>query len=157
MNAINEAHSALAELRRAGGRLRMDGAKLIVDWARARIPALADRLRAAKPELMEIIAAKMPEATTGIVADALRIFNGRIIPDEDDLDPDMSERLAMINKVLEQRDEKARVAFTRTEVESCAIGLRQHAGSHPAIDTMLARLNAAKKSALPWQTLAARM
>ncbi len=98
-----------------------------------------------------------PEPLTDIFADALRIFNGRIIPDEDDLDPDMSERLAMINKVLEQRDEKGRVAFTRTEVESCAIGLRKHAGSHPAIDTMLARLNAAKKSALTRQTLAARM
>ena len=97
------------------------------------------------------------EPLPNIFADALRIFNGRIIPDEDDLDPDMSERLAMINKVLEQRDEKGRVGFTRSEVESCAIGLRQHAGSHPAIDTMLERLNAAKKSALPWQTLAARM
>ena len=98
-----------------------------------------------------------PEPMPDIFADALRIFNGRIIPEEDDLDPDMSERLAMINKVLEQRDEKGRVAFTRTEVESCAIGLRKHAGSHPAIDAMLPRLEAAKKSALTWQTLAARM
>jgi len=156
MNAINEARAALAELRRAGHRLRLDGAKLIVEWAGARIPALADRLRAAKPELLEIIAAETPEAAPDLVLDALGIFGGRIIPDDDDLDPDIRGRLAMINKVLEQRDEKGRAAYTRSEVESCAIGLRAHRGLHPSIEAMLARLETAKESALTWQALKAR-
>jgi hypothetical protein len=91
-----------------------------------------------------------------LVAIALRIFPGsRILPD-DGLDADMHNRLAAIERVLAQRDWKNRVAYTRTEVESCAIGLRRHRGTHPAVDAILERLDAAKKNALTWQVLAAR-
>jgi hypothetical protein len=96
------------------------------------------------------------DAMPDLVAIALRIFPGsRILPD-DGLDADMHNRLAAIERVLAQRDWKNRVAYTRTEVESCAIGLRRHRGTHPAVDAILERLDAAKKNALTWQVLAAR-
>ena len=68
----------------------------------------------------------------------------------------MLDRLAMIEGILEQRDGKGRAAYTAAQVESCRIGLHQHAGAHPLIDAMLARLIGAKKTALTWQVLAAR-
>ena len=68
----------------------------------------------------------------------------------------MHDRLATIDRVLARRDGKGRVAYTRSEVESCAIGLRRHAGAHPDIDAMLHRLNEAKKTALGWQELSRR-
>lgn len=86
---------------------------------------------------------------------AARIFGGRIIPN-DGLDADMHDRLESIDKVLAQRDSRGRISYTGTEIESCAIGLRRHAGAHPRIDAMLSRLEAAKKNALTWQAMARR-
>jgi len=102
-----------------------------------------------------LAASVTPEVQSNLVAAALRIFGGRILPD-DGLSADMHDRLATIERVLAQRDRKGRVAYTRSEVESCAIGLRRHAGTHPAIDGMLHRLNEAKKTALGWQELSRR-
>jgi len=89
------------------------------------------------------------------VAAALRIFGGHIMPD-DGLDADMHDRLEKIDNVLAQRDSRGRISYTGTEIESCAIGLRRHAGTHPRIDAMLSRLESAKKDALTWQVMAGR-
>ena len=136
MTAPHDAETALAELRRLGGKLRLDGEKIIVDWPAKSIPALAERLRAAKPELRAML------ADNGLPGD----------------EPDctMQDRLAMIGAILAQRDDRGRVAYTASQVESCRIGLRQYAGTHPTIDVMLARLNAARKNALSWRMIVAR-
>lgn len=95
------------------------------------------------------------DAGVDIVAAALRIFGGRIIPD-DEIDADIHDRLASIENVLAQRDSRGLISYTRTQVESCAIGLRRHAGTHAKIDTMLLRLDEAKKSALTRHDIAGR-
>ncbi len=97
------------------------------------------------------------EPAEGFLPIALQVSPGRRILPDDGLDADMRDRLAAIERVLAQRDGKNRVAYTRTEVESCAIGLRRHAGTHPAVDAILERLDTAKKNALTWQVLAARL
>ena len=96
-----------------------------------------------------------PPEWDALIASARRIFNARIV-NADELDEDMRDRLAMIDAILAQRDDKGRSSYTGTQVESCAIGLRRHAGSHPAIDVMLARLLAAKKNALSARNLRSR-
>lgn len=90
-----------------------------------------------------------------LVEMACRILNATIGPD-DDLDPDMRDRLNMIEVILCQRDMRGRINYTASQIESCAIGLRRHAGTHPDIDAMLHRLNEAKKTALGWQELSRR-
>lgn len=86
----------------------------------------------------------------------LRTFNGQIVPD-DDADPEVWSQIDTIETILNQRDVKGRISYTRSQVDSCFIGLRGLAGTHPAVDAMLARLEKAKKSALTWTSLAARM
>jgi hypothetical protein len=140
MTARQEAEATLAELRRIGGRLRLVGEKVMVDWPGARVPALAARLRAAKTEVRAI----------------LIVQNGTKAPESDDLDDDIRERLQKIDAILEQRDQWGRVAYSQSQVEACIIGLRRSAGAHPTIDAMLHRLNEAKKTALNWRELATR-
>ena len=79
-----------------------------------------------------------------------------MLPD-DDLDGDMREGLRLTDAILAQRDEKGRVAYTQSQVDSCIIGLRGSAGTHPEFDAMLHGLKEAKKAALSWRTLAKRM
>ena len=74
----------------------------------------------------------------------------------DEPDCTMRDRLAMIGAILAQRDDRGRVAYTTSQIESCRIGLRQYAGTHPTIDVMLARLNAARTNALTWRMIVAR-
>ena len=92
-----------------------------------------------------------------LIEAAARMFNATIIPDEEEADDaDLRERLAMIAAVLDQRDEQGRIAFTRSEVESCRIGLARYGGTSKAADAMLLRLAEAKRKALTWQVIAAR-
>jgi hypothetical protein len=90
-----------------------------------------------------------------VIETARRLFNAELLPD-DGLDADMHDRLAMIENVLAQRDSRGLISYTRTQIESCAIGLRRHAGTHAKIDTMLLRLDEAKKSALTRHDIAGR-
>ena len=74
--ARREAHAVLDELHRLGGRLRLDGEKVIVNWPGARVAALAERLRAAKPELRAMLT---PFATVDeLAAAAAKLFNGKV-------------------------------------------------------------------------------
>ena len=153
----DDAKAAVDELQRIGGRLRLDGEKLIVDWPQKSIPELASRLRAAKPELRAMLAAAPGGGPdwSSLIATAQRLFNAELLPD-DDLDADMRERLTMIDAILCQRDNRGRINYTASQIEACAIGLRRHAGTHPDIDAMLHRLNEAQAMALGWRELARR-
>ena len=93
-----------------------------------------------------------------LVEAAARMFNATILPDDEAEadDDDLRERLAAIGAILDQRDERGRIAFTGSQVEACRIGLARYAGTGKAADAMLLRLAEAKKSALSWQTLAGR-
>lgn len=92
-----------------------------------------------------------------LIEAAARMFGATAIPDEDEEDDaDLCERLAAIGAILDQRDERGRIAFTGSQVEACRIGLARYAGAGKAADAMLTRLAEAKKSALSWQTMAAR-
>ena len=92
-----------------------------------------------------------------LIEAAARMFNATIIPDEEEADDaDLRERLAMISAVLDQRDEQGRIAYTRSQVEACRIGLARYAGTSKAADAMLRRLAEAKGKALTWQVIAAR-
>jgi hypothetical protein len=93
-----------------------------------------------------------------LIEAAARMFNATVIPDEAEEadDDDLRERLAAIGAILDQRDDKDRAAYTRSQVESCRIGLARYGGTSKAADDMLTRLAAAQKSALSWQTMAAR-
>ena len=85
------------------------------------------------------------------------MFGATIIPDEEEADDaDLRERLAMIAAVLDQRDEQGRIAYTRSQVEACRIGLARYGGTSKAADDMLTRLAEAKRKALTWQVIAAR-
>jgi hypothetical protein len=93
-----------------------------------------------------------------LIEAAARMFNATVIPDDEAeaADTDLRERLAAIGAILDQRDERGRIAYTRSQVEACRIGLARYGGTGKAADSMLARLAEARKSALSWQTLAAR-
>jgi hypothetical protein len=93
-----------------------------------------------------------------LIEAAARMFNATILPDDEAeaADTDLRERLAAIGAILDQRDERGRIAYTRSQVEACRIGLARYGGTGKAADSMLARLAEARKSALSWQTLAAR-
>ena len=93
-----------------------------------------------------------------LVEAAARMFNATILPDDEAEadDDDLRERLAAIGAILDQRDERGRIAFTRSQVESCRIGLARYGGTSKAADSTLQRLAGAKGQALSWQTLAAR-
>lgn len=136
MNLSADAQVAVAELQRIGGRLLLDGEKVIVDWPTKSIPAIAERLRAAKTELRAML------ADVGLPGD--------------EPDCSMRERLNMIDAILCQRDTRGRINYTGTQIEACAIGLRRHAGTHPDVDAMLHRLNEAAALALGWRELARR-
>jgi len=85
------------------------------------------------------------------------MFGATILPDEEEADDAaLCERLAAIGAILDQRDERGRIAFTGSQVESCRIGLARYGGTSKAADTTLLRLAEAKGLALTWQTLAAR-
>ena len=74
--ARREAHAVLDELHRIGGRVRLDGEKVMVDWHGKRSAALAERLRAVKPELRAMLT---PLATVDeLAATAARLFNGKV-------------------------------------------------------------------------------
>jgi hypothetical protein len=90
-----------------------------------------------------------------VIEAAKIMFNAESIPD-DDLDACMRERLHMIEVILSQRDHQGRVSYTSSQIESCAIGLRRHAGTHPDVDSMLHRLNEAEALALGWREIERR-
>jgi hypothetical protein len=136
VNLSADAQAAVAELQRIGGRLLLDGEKVIVDWPTKSIPAIAERLRAAKTELRAML------ADVGLPGD--------------EPDCSMRERLNMIDAILRQRDARGRINYTASQIEACAIGLRRHAGTHPDIDAMLHRLNEAAAMALGWRELVKR-
>lgn len=155
--AEHEARAALAALLRIGGRLRMDGGKVIVEWNGPRDDALAARLRAVKPELREMLLPLADAAATARV-----MFNATVIEDAPELphrpedDWPLPRRLAAIDDILNQRDARGRINYTATEIESCRIGLAPFTGQ-PGADATLARLALAKKSALIAAVLARRM
>jgi len=142
MNLPADAQAAVAELQRIGGKLRLDGEKVIVDWPQKSIPSIAERLRAAKAELRNMLADKPAPEDAGLPGDE----PGCTMP----------ERLAMIGAILGQRDARGRINYTASQIEACAIGLRRRAGTHPDIDAMLHRLNEAAALALGWRELARR-
>lgn len=96
-----------------------------------------------------------PPDWQSLIGTAQRMFKAEILPD-DDLDPDMRERLAMIDAILGQRGARGRTDYTASQIEACASGLRQHAGTHPEIDAMLHRLNEEQAMALGWRDLVKR-
>jgi len=130
-----------------------------LNWRTLAAEATARIARAAapKPTTPAAPAAEVSRWRSLIEA-AARMFGATVIPDDDEEadDADLRERLAAIGAILDQRDERGRIAFTRSEVESCRIGLARHGGTSKAADTMLTRLAEAKGQALTWQTLAAR-
>ena len=90
-----------------------------------------------------------------VIQTARHTFNAELLPD-DDLDAEMRDRLTMIEVILCQRDTQGRISYHASQIESCAIGLRRHAGTHPDIDAMLHRLNEAAALALGWRELERR-
>ena len=152
-----EARAALAALLHIGGRLRVDGGKVTVQWNGPRDDALAARLRAVKPELRAMLL-PLPDAA----ATARGMFNATVIegapelPHRPEDDWPLPRRLAAIADILNQRDARGRISYTRSQVDSCLIGLRSFAGQ-PGADAMLARLALAKKTALTAAVLAWRM
>ena len=133
-----------------------------------RTPRLNWRTLAAEAtaRIAQAVAPKQPTPATpaaevsrwrSLIEAGARMFGATIIPDEEEADDaDLRERLAMIAAVLDQRDEQGRIAFTRSEVESCRIGLARYGGTSKAADAMLLRLAEAKRKALTWQVIAAR-
>jgi hypothetical protein len=130
-----------------------------INWRTLAAEATARVAQAAapKPTTPATPAAEVPSWKSLIEA-AARMFNATVIPDEAEEadDDDLRERLAAIGAILDQRDDKDRAAYTRSQVESCRIGLARYGGTSKAADDMLTRLAAAQKSALSWQTMAAR-
>lgn len=130
-----------------------------LDWRTLAAEATARVAQAAAPKQPTTPAAPAAEVSSwrALIEAAARMFNATILPDEADADDaDLRERLAMISAVLDQRDDKDRVAYTRSQVEACRIGLERYGGTSKAADAMLLRLEDAKKNAMSWQTLASR-
>ncbi len=75
----HEAHAALVGLLRIGGRLRLEGEKVVLEWNGPRDAALAERLRAVKPDLRAMLTrfATLDE----LAGAAVGLFNGTIIAD----------------------------------------------------------------------------
>jgi hypothetical protein len=130
-----------------------------LDWRTLAAEATARVAQAAAPK-PTTPAAPAAEVSSwrSLIEAAARMFGATIIPDDEEEadDADLRERLAAIDAMLDQRDERGRIAYTRSQVESCRIGLARYAGTSAAADEMLTQLAEAQKSALSWQTLAAR-
>lgn len=127
-----------------------------LDWRALAAQATARVAQAASPKQPTTPAAEFSRWRALIEA-AARMFVAAVIPGEAEADDDdLRERLAAIGAILDQRDERGRIAYTRSQVEACRIGLARYAGTCKAADAMLARLAEAKRMALSWQTLAAR-
>ena len=127
-----------------------------LNWRTLAAEATARIAQAAAPK-PTTPAAPVAEVSSwrALIEAAARMFGATAIPDDED-DDDLRERLAAIGAILDQRDERGRIAFTGSQVEACRIGLARYAGTGKAADAMLLRLAEAKKSALSWQTLAGR-
>lgn len=130
-----------------------------INWRTLAAEATARLAQAAAPK-PTTPAAPAAEVSSwrSLIEAAARMFNATVIPDDEAEadDDDLRERLAAIGAILDQRDERGRIAYTRSQVEACRIGLARYGGTSKAADDMLTRLAAAQKSALSWQTMAAR-
>ena len=154
--ALDEAREAFLALLRRGGRLRLDGEKLIVVWNGPRDDVLATRLRAAKPVLHQMLRPLIDP--TGVAAE---LFDAIVIESQQEAEASTEEewtlerRLAKCAEVLALRDGEGRVGYTRSQIDSLLIGLRTYHGQ-PGADAMLDKLAEARKSALSWSDMASR-
>ncbi len=107
---------------------------------------------------LRVISAKQPsEASEDILEIAKRMFRVDAVWSDTSMDGATRDRLQLIEDILMLRDGKGRPAYTRTQIESCVIGLRPFLPDHPKNLEMMQRLRDAAKSAVSVAQLTDRM